>query len=240
MKILLVTAASLCALMCGLSTANAAGDVKDVELTANIGFVSEYTFRGIQQSNEKPAIQGGFDVNHSSGLYAGVWGSNVDFNDGNEASMEFDVYAGYKGEFKGITYDVGALYYVYPGADSSLNYDYGELKLILGHDFGVASVAGSLYYSPEMFGDSGPSWYYGADVNVPLPKDFSLNAHVGHQVIDDEVAYGVDSYTDWSAGVGYTHSGFNFGLKYVDTNLPHEECEDGCDERVVASVSRSF
>lgn len=221
-------------------SANAAGEIKDVELSANVGFVTEYSFRGIQQSDENPALQGGFDVTHSSGLYAGVWGSNVDFNDGDEASVEIDYYAGYSSDFKGLNYDIGALYYTYPGADSDLNYDYMEVSLALGYDFKVFSLSTSVNYSPENFGDSGDATYLAGAVDVPLPHDFSLNAHIGHQWIDDEVAFGVDSYTDWSAGIAYSNWGFDFGLTYIDTNIPHEECEDGCDERVIGSISRSF
>ena len=46
--------------------------------TANIGLFSDYRFRGISQTDKKPALQGCFDVAHSSGLYAGNWNSNVD------------------------------------------------------------------------------------------------------------------------------------------------------------------
>ena len=55
------------------------------DFSANVGFVTEYSFRGIAQSDEHPAIQGGFDYSHDSGFYAGIWGSNVDFNDGDES-----------------------------------------------------------------------------------------------------------------------------------------------------------
>jgi len=37
-------------------------------LTANVGLYSQYVFRGLTQTNEDPAIQGGFDYAHSSGF----------------------------------------------------------------------------------------------------------------------------------------------------------------------------
>ena len=52
------------------------------DITGNVGLTTDYVFRGISQTDEKPAIQGGLDYAHSSGAYAGVWASNVDFNDG--------------------------------------------------------------------------------------------------------------------------------------------------------------
>ena len=45
--------------------------------TANVALYSQYIFRGLTQTNRRPALQGGFDYAHSSGFYAGVWGSNI-------------------------------------------------------------------------------------------------------------------------------------------------------------------
>ena len=68
----------------------------------------------------KPAVQGGFDYAHASGLYAGVWGSNVSWlSDGNSDvsnSLELDIYGGYKGTLGAIGYDIGLLQYYYPGS----------------------------------------------------------------------------------------------------------------------------
>lgn len=86
--------------------------------TSNIGFVSDYYFRGISQSWHKPAVQGGFDLAHSSGFYAGIWGSNVTPNTYPDASVEIDLYAGYNGSIsavEGLGYTVGVYSYFYPG-----------------------------------------------------------------------------------------------------------------------------
>ena len=223
------------------AAASATTDNMDVEIMANVGFVSEYSFRGIAQSDENIAVQGGFDIAHSSGLYAGVWGSNVDFNDGDEANVETDLYAGYSGSANGVNYDVGVIYYAYPGADSSLNYDFWEGSLALGYDFGMFSTSASVNYSPEYFGDSGHAEYYSFNVDVPLPQEFTLSGHVGHQNIEDNAAFGVPDYTDWSVGLGYNLSGFDLSLQYVDTNLDEPgDCFDGCAERVIFGISKSF
>jgi len=86
--------------------------------TANATLVSDYRFRGISQTFKLPAIQGGFDWSHSSGWYAGTWGSNISGNEyPNGASLEWDLYGGWKGEVaKDLTLDLGTLYYYYPGA----------------------------------------------------------------------------------------------------------------------------
>lgn len=223
------------------SLAHATTDAFDAEISANVGFMSEYSFRGIAQSDEHPVLQGGFDVAHSSGLYAGIWGANVDFNDGDEASVELDIYGGYSGSLDKLSYDVGLIYYAYPGADSSLDYDFIEGSVAVGYDFDVFSASASINYSPEYFADSGDAFYYAAAVGVPLPYDLTLTGHVGYQTIDDNAAFGVPDYTDWSVGLDYNLAGFDLSLQYVDTDLDEPgECADGCGSRVIASVSRSF
>jgi uncharacterized protein (TIGR02001 family) len=237
-KILLLSALSLTTGLVLPHVAHATTKIGDAEISANVGFVSEYSFRGIAQSNEEPALQGGFDVSHSSGFYAGIWGSNVEFGD---ATLETDLYAGYSNSIGNFSYDVGALYYMYPGADNNLDYDYYELSAALGYDFQVFSASASVNYAPDNFGDSGHAEYYALSVDVPLPSDFSLNGHFGHQEIEDNAAFGVEDYNDWGVGLGYSWQGFDFALSYIDTDLDEPtECADGCDQKVIFGISRSF
>ncbi len=236
-----VLSASLVVLLSSASAFAAMGD-SDFEFSANVGFVSEYSFRGIQQADEGPAVQGGFDVSHTSGFYAGVWGSNVDFNDGDEATMELDVYAGYSGDVGNFNYDIGAIYYSYPGADTPREYDFYELSAAVGYDFEVFATSLAFNYSPDNFNETGDSEYLSLAVDVPLPHDFSLSGHVGYQWIDDHANFGIaKDYADWSVGLGYNLEGFDLSVQYVDTNLDEpQDCLDGCDARVIFGVSRSF
>lgn len=238
-KFLLSGAALLC-----LSTPALAEDNIPGDFSTTIGFVSEYSFRGISQSDEHPALQGSIDWSHDSGFYAGVWGSNVDFNDGDEATVETDLYVGYNGEFNGFTYDVGGLYYLYPGADDDLDYDYAELAFALGYNFDVFALSTALNYSPNNFADSGDAYYLAGYVDVPLtflPFETALNASVGHQWIDDNDAFGVEDYMDWGIGITSNVEGFDVGLRYIDTDLDEpDECADGCDQRVILSISKTL
>lgn len=213
--------------------------------TANVAMTSDYVFRGLSQSDEGPAIQGGFDYSYNNeadafpGFYAGVWGSNVDFNDGDEASIEIDVYAGLQGTISqfGTDWKLGGIYYAYPGADDSLDYDYWEVAGSLTHDFGPFALTGAVNYSPEFFAESGDAWFTSAAVAVPLPYDLTLNGTIGYQTIED-----LEDYLTWSAGLGYAWNGFNFTVNYVDTDLdePSATALDGSTERVVFTVSRAF
>ncbi|MDB2682794.1 TorF family putative porin, partial [Alphaproteobacteria bacterium] len=228
-KILLTTACVLT-----IPTLAQAGDYQlPGEFSGTVGFVSEYSFRGIAQSDENPAVQASIDYSHDSGFYAGIWGSNVDFTD---ADIETDIYAGFSGEASnGLSWDVGGIYYVYPGSDGSNNYDFFEVAGAVGYDFDIAAVSGSVNYSPEYFGESGDATYVAGYVDVPLPYDVTLSGHYGYQYIDEEATFGVPDYADWSAGLSYNFSGFDLSATYIDTDLNGSECADGCDERVIAA-----
>src|SRR4051812_22290542 len=106
-------------------------------ITGNFGVFSQYIFRGLTQTDRKPAAQGGFDYAHSSGFYAGTWASNISWLKENASvnapptnaitgtyqqggSLEWDFYGGYKWSLpQDITLDLGTLYYWYPGTTSS-------------------------------------------------------------------------------------------------------------------------
>jgi len=213
------------------------------EFSGTVTLASQYIFRGITQSNENPAIQGSLDWSHDSGVYLGIWGSNVDFGDGDEASSEFDLYGGYNFTVNNIDFGLGGIWYEYPGADNALNYNYFEFTGSIGYDFGTLATTGSIYYSPDYYAGSDDSYYYNLAIDAPLsqmPGGLTLSASLGFMDIDDEVAFGVPDYTDWSIGLGATVEGFDVSVTYSDTDLDSSECADGCDDRVVLAVSRSF
>jgi len=120
-------------------------------VTGNVGLVTDYRFRGISQTYGGPALQGGFDYAHASGLYAGTWASNVYSTAGNGvgtsytngAGLELDVYGGYKFEAApGLTLDVGGLYYYYPGArwNNSERTPFDNLEAYVGASYKWFSI----------------------------------------------------------------------------------------------------
>ncbi|MBD5804099.1 hypothetical protein AZOA_35420 [Azoarcus sp. Aa7] len=222
----------------------------DSPIAANVALVSDYAYRGISQTDEKPALQGGFDYAHSSGLYIGVWGSNVswlsdlergtDENSGN--SLELDVYAGYKGTMGDFGYDVGVLQYVYPGEfDSSWRSTIGlknpnTLEGYLGLSWQFLSFKYSNSVT-NLFGapDSKGSQYFDLSAAYEVMPGTTLNAHYGHQMI----AGPVESYSDWKVGVSQVVAGVTLGLHYVDTNMKDKSDFDA-DGRYVLSLGKTF
>jgi len=214
--------------------------------SANVGIVSEYFFRGISQNDDAPAIQGGFDyeIEASKGLsiYAGVWGSSVDFNESGStdgASLEADYYGGIRTGLgdTGITLDAGLIYYTYPGAASNLNYDFWEAQAAISYDFGAAAVTASLNYSPENFGKSGEAYYWKGALDIPI-KDMTLSGYIARQNVEDNNTFGSPDYTEWNLSLGSSLAGFDLSVAYTDTDISPEA--DGKGKAVIFTVSRSF
>jgi uncharacterized protein (TIGR02001 family) len=213
-----------------------------VTITGSATLATDYVFRGFSQTDEKPAIQGSIGLNHDSGLALSVWGSNVDYNDGDEASSEIDVTGAYTLPVQDFNITLGGIYYAYPGADSDLDYDYVEGFASVARDFGAFgnySLQG--FYSPDFFAGSGEAVYALASATVPTPLE-GLNAvgSVGHQWIDDNDQFGAPDYADWSLGLTYTFDKATFGVRYHDTDVSEDRCSGLCDSRIVASVGVNF
>lgn len=225
--------------LAALATIAAAGAAHagDGPFTANVGLVSDYAYRGWSQTDERPALQGGFDYAHDSGLYAGVWGSNVswlsDSNPNVHNSLELDLYGGYKGTIGAIGYDVGLLQYYYPGSYPKGFNSPDTLEGYIGLSWEFLSFKYS-YAFTDLFGydRSDGSQYYDLGAAVDVGGGFTLAAHVGYSDIK-----GQDDYTDWKLGVTKEFGGFNFGLHYVDTDVDNA---DLADERVILSIAKSF
>ena len=102
-------------------------------VATNFSLTTNYKFRGQDQGNNKPALQGGFDYAHSSGFYVGNWNSSIGFTN---AGIEMDFYGGFKGELaKGFGYDVGVLQYAYPSLSAA-----NTTELYAALSYSIASV----------------------------------------------------------------------------------------------------
>jgi len=108
------------------------------DVSANVSFASDYIWRGMTQS-DGPAIQGGFDYAAENGFYAGIWGSNVNFNDG--AGSELDYYFGYGFDAGSIGVDIGYLAYDYPKNETGLDFEEIYVGLNMG-DLGLLFAMG--------------------------------------------------------------------------------------------------
>lgn len=173
-------------------------------VTSNIGFVSDYRFRGMSQTWRKPAVQGGFDITHSSGFYAGVWGSNISPNTYPDANVELDLYGGYNGSIsavEGLGWTAGLYGYFYPNGDWSSYRDATGAKLTpdggkwntyeanLGVSYKWLSAKASVTLGDWFGAEKDTGWdggtsgttYLELNAAYPLPIwNLTLVGHVGH------------------------------------------------------------
>ncbi len=204
------------------------------EFSGNVSVGTDYVFRGFSQTLEEPTIQGGLDWDSGVGVYVGMWGSNVNFGDGDNAHVEMDFYAGYAGEIDAFSYDVGFLYYLYPGAANALNYDFWEIYGSVGYDFGPAAISAGIAWTPDNFGGTDDAVYYSGGISVPIAEILSVDANIGYYDFT-----GGGNYTDWNVGTTLNvYDWFDADLRYYDTDVTG--CVNSCESRVVFSVSRSF
>ncbi len=200
---------------CAGAFAQAKTPEPDYTLSFNVGATTDYRYRGLSQSRLKPAVQGGVDFAHKSGVYLGAWASTIKWikDDGRKAgvdsgnsNLEIDLYGGYKGSFnKDLGYDVGLLHYAYPS---------NKYRNVSGSKADTTELYGALTFGPvtakyshsvsNLFGFAAPgreskgSGYLDLTANFDLGNGWSIVPHIGHQKVKDFSDY---SYTDYSIAV---------------------------------------
>lgn len=192
------------AMVCSGAFAQAPTPEPTSTLSFNVGAVSDYRFRSIAQSSFKPAVQMGADFAHNSGVYVGIWGSNVtwieDYVGATDGSTEVDLYAGYKREIApNLSFDIGVIRYQYPGntadkvlVDANTTEIYGALT------FGIVTAKYSQATTNFIANmDSKGANYLELAAVFDLGNGFALTPHVGRQSIPNQVGSAGD-YTDWS------------------------------------------
>lgn len=206
--------------------------------SANVALTTEYVFRGISQTSEGPAIQGGFDL--TCGIfYAGVWASNLDWGGtglfgfpGNDAvaNIEMDWYLGIKPVTGKITWDLGVIYYTYPnaadlgvnalGAVDKREYNYVELKVGASAEIWKDGTLGAtVFYSPDYQYASGQVWTFEATFSQNFPKftlwrewSPSFSALIGYQTSTDDRAVYRLNVTGDDDNYLYWNVGFTLGF----------------------------
>jgi uncharacterized protein (TIGR02001 family) len=230
-------------------TSTAMAEDSSHEFSANVALTTNYMYRGISQSDEQPAISGGFDWGYTTGgfadIYAGIWASSLDLQDG-DTGIEIDYYGGIAGEFtNGISWDVGGLYYQYPGtnADVAGDFDFFEVYSNLGYTFASVPLEPSLgfgvAYSPDFFGETGDGVYLSGSLDLSLPMGFGLSFLVGNQDVDGSAPGAGFNYTHYVVGLNKSLGIFDFDVSYYDTS-DKADCGGEICEAVVFTVSSSF
>ncbi len=218
MKLKKIMVASILVASTGMAQAGVSG---------NIALTSDYVWRGISQSNDNVAVQGGFDYEHDSGAYAGIWASNVEF--GGPGSIETDFKVGFANSVGDFSYDVWYLDYLYPN-DAKLNFD--EIGFSVGYDLKVVSFSAGVSTNEIIVKNDDTGTYYEAGMDIPAGP-ITISTHIGKY----DLKAHTDDYLDWKIGASAEFAGFGFDLSYSDTDMS----DDGLDgEQVMLTISKSL
>jgi uncharacterized protein (TIGR02001 family) len=188
--------------------ADEAAPPSDITITGNVALVTDYRFRGLSLSGGDIAIQGGMNVNHSSGFYVGVWGSSLE-DSPVYGHTEVDVFGGWTGQVaSGVTVDAGLLYYVYPNGhvgDGNVFEPYGSISTAFGP--ATAKVGFNYAWKQDSLGGDDNLYVYG-ELGGSIPDTpISLSAHLGY-------ASGAQSPKLLTSGVDKGGFDYNVGATY--------------------------
>jgi uncharacterized protein (TIGR02001 family) len=247
---------------CGASPAAAQPSPDDTSALKGIAFsaltilTTDYMNRGISQTDQHAAIQGYLETTRGM-LYLGLWGSNVDFGVAPDragqlqqvANLELGFSGGIRPQWKGISFDLGVFYYVYPGELPSADLDYVEFDAAASYAVTDKLTLRLLsWWSPDESDTQGgldgleltasyalkQIWHMRPTVSAVLGRQWSIGSD------DDD-----QTYNYWNAGLtlaASTAPALSFDVRYWDTDLPG--CAAAvifqCDARVVGSVTASF
>lgn len=233
--------------------------------SANLTIASQYISRGFQQTWGKPAVQGGLDYNHSNGFFAGTWASTVSDDFIRDATVEWDVYSGYRRSFGELTLGTKVAYYYYPGAKTTaetahIRFNYGEI--IPEISYGPFSLKYAITYTQDYFGNNSDTLAIGnnqhsrgsgyLDLNwyQPITQGWSVNAHYGHQrirnfseanfqdvslTISKQLPYQISSSLSYSKA--WDKDGFY--QNYSNGN-PNAKVSNPIDSTVTFAITKSF
>ncbi|AQR73930.1 TorF family putative porin [Sphingomonas sp. LM7] len=224
---------------------------KAITVSGSVALVSDYRFRGVSQTDEELAVQGGVSISHESGFYVGTWGSNLaGWGTFGGSNTELDIYGGFKFPVGGGTLDVGVTWYMYPGgADIT---DFAEPYVKLSGTAGPVSLLAGVAYAPAQEalgkwylsgadavagvyndpGDKEDNLYLWGDISSAIPNTpVTLKGHLGYS--DGNAGLGPNGtsiaptgkYWDWMLGADLAIAGtpLVLGVAYTDTDISNAD-----------------
>jgi len=208
------------------------------EFSANIGATSNYVWRGVTQTDDDAAVSGGVDFAHEAGFYAGTWASNVDFGTDDDTTAEVDFYGGFANTLDmGLGYDVGAIYYYYPGAKDDL--DFAEIYANLSYTWVLDFSAGVNYTVDKEDDDADTNdVYYHGGASYEIAPTWTIGGTVGYYDFDDDDA---SDYTHYKLDIGKSAGDFgDFTLSVSVADAQSGDDSIDGDALVFVSWAKTF
>lgn len=227
-------AAALLALPLAATAQDEAAEEEESMFSWNAALSSDYLFRGVSQTDEKPSLQLGADLNFDSGFYVGVWASNVDFGAGGP-DIELDTYIGWNTDLsERVNLDLALNRYNYIGeADGYGALDYNEFLGVVTLD---ETWSFTLGYTNDVYGLDDDGFYYGVGGSFDITQGWGLDVTVGQSTFGNST--GIDDYMDYSIGVNRDFGPVNMAVGYYGTDSSGtDNFGDAADDRFMITFS---
>lgn len=215
-----------------------------IDVAVSIKGMTDYNFRGISQTDRKPAIQGGAELQiYDNMFYLGVYASNVDL--ATRPDAEIDFYGGFRPKFGNLTVDIGVWQYYYPGEKQLIvpagvfwtpkNTDFTEVYGKLSYTFAESlTVGANLFYAWDWLGTGAHGTYGSVTAKYALPflEGLSISGELGRYwlgttnlaIWSTVPPTNLPDYTYWNAGISYTWKNITADVRYHDTDLSKADC----------------
>ena len=210
------------------------------QVSGSLTLVSDYRFRGVSLSHNRPAAQLGAVYDDARGWYAGAFASTVQFADPSSRELQTTAFGGYVWRFgAGLSSEVGADYSAFTGPGG---YSYPEVYWGIAYE----NLSGRLYYAPRYFVHDSDAIYGEVNGAQPLLDRVRLLAHAGVLRNSSENVYtgrAVHHVFDARVGVGVDFDQFSVQLNWVGTssaNAVYPVTGTRGRNAVVLSLFRSF
>jgi uncharacterized protein (TIGR02001 family) len=208
-------------------------------VSGTMALVTNYMFRGVSQTKNLPAVQGGLTYTFPINLYLNVWAANTNFpsNAGTTATVEVDTLIGYRNTYgDNFSYDLNVARYNYPGARSS---NYNEINTLFNYYFIQAGVS----YSANVYNIHQGGTYYTAGINYDIPTKYifglcnvNVLAMMGHYSLPRAAG---NSYKDYNFQLSKTFNNYMLAVQWTFNNgrqnyAPYDE------HQVIGQIAASF
>jgi uncharacterized protein (TIGR02001 family) len=224
-------------------------------VTTTPAVTTNYIFRGISQTRNRPAVQGTIDIEHESGVYVGAFASNANFA-GTNIRQEVDGLFGYRFSVADMKLDIGATYFGYPGYDrppGGFEAAWWEVNLRASYEVAPFKLVGLFAWSPNYNFESGNAFYLEGGFDLSLPAALTFAARAGYQWIDRNFAsasrpndgsFGAPNYAVITVALSREIAfGVIGAVTFSTTSLSQSDCFGGqkiCGTQFVATLSRPF
>jgi uncharacterized protein (TIGR02001 family) len=217
-------------------------------ISGSLAIASDYRFRGVSQSNLRPAPQAELDWNGPNDWTASAWASRIDFQDHQNTSIELDLSLDKRFQWGDTSLDVEALYHAYPDHHpiaGGVRYSAFEAIATVSHTWGRFSASGAVAWSPDNVGETGTGWDVEGAMHYALCEWLTIGGTAGRQWVQEwnkRMGAGYP-YDYWDAGLTAHRGNLSLDLRYVGTTLNGRQClltfggSHWCQAGLVTSLS---